>query len=135
MTIHDMNFDGYDDLDLFGWSPNNTIPHYYWLWDQETQRYQFAFILQGAEADPESQEIRATAKSFGGDGPEGGFYQTNIYRYVDFGELALVRREVTQIRGGKMCIRDRALWREDQCRHQSHRSAGQSRAEMPPAGA
>lgn len=104
MTIHDMNFDGYDDLDLFGWSPNNTIPHYYWLWDQETQRYQFAFILQGAEADPESQEIRATVKSFGGDGPEGGFYQTNIYRYVDFGELALVRREVMQIRDGKSLL-------------------------------
>ena len=49
MEAADLNFDGNTDLGLFGWPANNTIPYYYWLWDEETEQYQYVFVLQGAE--------------------------------------------------------------------------------------
>lgn len=88
MTVHDMNFDGCEDLDLFGWICNNTIPHYYWLWDSESDQYVYAFCLQGAKPDPERQEVLSEYK-YSGVG-----YHRDFYCYDSDGMLTLVRRDV-----------------------------------------
>lgn len=47
MEVLDLNFDGNTDFGLFGWPANNTIPYYYWMWDPEAGRYQYAFTQIG----------------------------------------------------------------------------------------
>ena len=47
MEVLDLNFDGSADFGLFGWICNNTIPYYYWIWDAETEQYQYAFPHKG----------------------------------------------------------------------------------------
>lgn len=86
----DLNFDGNTDFGLFGWTTNNTIPYYCWMWDPETEQYQYAFTLQGAEAHPETKELTAEYK----DGPAGSRYVTEVYKPGETGELLLDRVEV-----------------------------------------
>ena len=88
MTVRDMNFDGCDDLDLFGWICSNTIPHYYWLWDQNTEQFSYAFCLQGAVINPERQEICSEYKE------NAARYCRDYYQYNEAGALVLVRRDV-----------------------------------------
>jgi len=90
MTAADMNFDGNTDLGLFAFSPNNTIPFYFWTWDPEAEQYRYAFTLQGAEAHPETKELTAEYK----DGPAGSRYVTEVYKPDETGELLLDRVEV-----------------------------------------
>ncbi len=86
----DLNFDGNTDFGLVGWTTNNTIPYYCWMWDPETEQYQYAFTLQGAEAHPETKELTAEYK----DGPAGSRYVTEVYKPDETGELLLDRVEV-----------------------------------------
>lgn len=87
MKVLDLNFDGDTDFGLFGWSPNNTIPYYYWQWDGE--RYQFTCILQGVEVHPESMEISSEYKVH----LDGVQSQRDYYQPDGNGELQLVRQE------------------------------------------
>ena len=87
MTVLDLNFDGNTDFGLFGWPANNTIPYYYWLWDPATEQYQYAFVLQEAEADPETKELISEYKS----GSAGSQWITEVYRPDDNGALYLHR--------------------------------------------
>lgn len=87
MEVLDLNFDGNTDFGLFGWSPNNTIPYYYWQWDGE--RYQFACTIQGAEVHPETGEVSSEYKW----GEGGATYQRDFYRPDGEGNLYLVRQE------------------------------------------
>lgn len=104
LSISDMNFDGSGDIDLFGWVCNNTIPYYYWLWDSEAGQYRYSFTLQGAEAHPGTGEVLSSSKSYGGDGPEGGYYHTDYYRYNASGALTLIRRDVARLEGDTTMI-------------------------------
>lgn len=88
MTVRDMNFDGCDDLDLFGWICNNTIPHYYWLWEPDAQQFSYAFCLQGAKITPERQEVCSEYKE------TTACYCRDYYQYDESGTLVLVRRDV-----------------------------------------
>ena len=90
MEALDLNFDGNTDFGLFGWTTNNTIPYYCWMWDPETEQYQYAFTLQGAEARPETKELAGGYK----DGPAGSRYVTEVYKPGETGELLLDRVEV-----------------------------------------
>lgn len=87
MEVLDLNFDGNTDFGLFGWSPNNTIPYYYWQWDGE--RYQFACTIQGAEVHPETGEVSSEYKVDSG----GVQYQRDFYQPDGEGSLYLVRQE------------------------------------------
>lgn len=89
MTVLDLNFDGNTDLGLFGWPANNTIPYYYWLWDEGTGQYRYAFVLQEAEAHPETGELTAGYKS----GSAGSQWITEVYKPGEDGELYLDRVE------------------------------------------
>lgn len=55
----DVNFDGYEDIEVFGWTTNNTIPYFYWLWDPDAKQFVYSFRLQGTTVDPESKTLRA----------------------------------------------------------------------------
>lgn len=89
MTALDLNFDGNTDLGLFGWPANNTIPYYYWLWDEGTGQYRYAFVLQEAEVRPETGELTAEYKS----GSAGSQWITEVYKPGENGELYLDRVE------------------------------------------
>lgn len=56
----DVNFDGYADIEVFGWTTNNTIPYFYWLWEPDAQRYVYTFRLQGPTIDAETKTLRAS---------------------------------------------------------------------------
>lgn len=87
----DVNFDGYDDIEVFGWAPSNTIPYLYWLWDDGAQRFTYSFCMQVTGIDPETKTITVEYK----DGPGGARYCVETYEWRD-GELALVSREITE---------------------------------------
>ena len=90
MEVLDLNFAGYTDFGLFGWPANNTIPYYYWQWDPEAEQYQYAFVLQGADAHPETKELTSVYH----DGPAGAQGITEYYRADETGALYLDRVEV-----------------------------------------
>lgn len=89
MEVLDLNFDGNTDFGLFGWPANNTIPYYYWMWDPEAGRYQYAFTLQGVSADSEKQELKSTFRLSAVE------YETDYYRPDETGALYLARTEVS----------------------------------------
>ena len=89
MTVLDLNFDGNTDFGLFGWPANNTIPYYYWIWDAEAEQYRYAFVLQEAEANPETKELTAQYKS----GSAGSQWIVEYYKPDENGELYLHRVE------------------------------------------
>ena len=91
MEALDLNFDGNTDFGLFGWTPNNTIPYYYWTWDRSAGQYRYACTLQGAEADPETGEVVSEYKS----GEAGSRYIYDYYRPDESGALCMVRHEVS----------------------------------------
>ena len=90
MEALDLNFDGNTDFGLFGWTPNNTIPYYYWTWDPAAAEYRYACTLQGAEANPETGEVVSEYKS----GEAGSQYVDDFYRPDEGGSLYMVRHEV-----------------------------------------
>ena len=89
MEAVDLNFDGNTDLGLFAFRANNTIPYFYWIWNTETGRYQYAFTLQGAEAHPETGELTSEYKS----GSAGSQWIREYYRPDEHGEMYLDRVE------------------------------------------
>ena len=95
MTVHDMNFDGWDDLDLYARITTNSVPHHYWLWNSATNRYVYAYTLPGASAHPESGEVVSE------------YRYDDITDYIDhyryggsFGSLVLVSRYVQDWKRG-----------------------------------
>lgn len=89
MEALDLNFDGNTDFGLFGWICNNTIPYYYWLWDEAAGVYRYAFSLQGAEAHPETGEVTSEYKS----GDAGSQWITRYYKPDAGGALVFDRLE------------------------------------------
>lgn len=90
MTALDMNLDGYTDIGVFGWIPNNTIPCYYWFWNESAGQFEYAITLQGAEVDEDNHRIIESFKS-GGAGSE---YTCNYYQPDGNGNLVLVDTKV-----------------------------------------
>lgn len=89
MEVLDLNFDGNTDFGLFGWPANNTIPYYYWMWDPEAGRYQYAFVLQGVSADSDRRELESTFRLSAVE------YETDYYAPDETGALYLARTEVS----------------------------------------
>ena len=90
--LRDVDFDGNPDLEVCGWCPNNAIPYYYWLWNPETEQFQYGFSLQLREVDTENQQLIAWYKV------ENGLYHTDYLRVNDQGELELLKREIEDVR-------------------------------------
>ena len=87
----DINFDGYEDLVVMGWIPNNTIPYYCYLWNADLGQYEYAFMLQGISIDTDNKEIISEYRYSG----ENFEYRYDHYRFNDNGELVLVNRVVS----------------------------------------
>lgn len=88
MEVLDLNFDGNADFGLFGWTANNTIPYYYWIWDAGAGAYQYAFTLQGVSADPEAKELKASFRLSATE------YEMDYYRPDETGALYLDRVQI-----------------------------------------
>ncbi len=83
----DMNFDGSEDIGLIGWiTASANIPYYYWLWDVERQRFEYAFCLPNAEVDAQARQIISGTRN-GADS-----YYTNYYEYDADAKLQNVKR-------------------------------------------
>lgn len=82
----DVNFDGYDDIEVFGWLPNNTVPYFYWLWDPGVKQYAYRFHLQGPTIDPETETLSAEYRESAAESWK------DVFRWED-GELVLVSHE------------------------------------------
>jgi len=87
-ALKDVNFDGYLDLEIYGWIPNNSIPYYYWCWNNETQQFEYSFCLQLLHIDQENELLIVWYKV------ENGLYYTDYYRVNEKNELELTNREV-----------------------------------------
>lgn len=94
MAVEDLNFDGSDDVDLFGWIPANAVPHYYWLWDSDLEAYRYALCLQGVSLDAQAREIVSEYRY------ANGVDYADYYAPDDTGDLMLVRREITDYTRG-----------------------------------
>ena len=103
-ALKDVNFDGYPDIEVWGWTPNNTIPYYYWCWNPETQQYEYAFCLQLTEIDTERKLLIEWYKV------ENGVYQTNYYQVADGNRLELVEQVTEDIRAEYSMGRRKLLW-------------------------
>lgn len=90
MTVQDMNFDGCPDIGVYGWTPNNTVPYYYWFWNKDAGRFEYAVTLQGAEPDGERRQVVECFKS----GGAGSAYTYNYYEPDENGMLRLVDTRV-----------------------------------------
>lgn len=82
-AVGDFNFDGSDDIAVYGWVTMVNAPYYYYLWDPETLAYEYGFCLAEAEFDAESKQVVSTTRSGASE------YQTDTYAYVD-GALTLI---------------------------------------------
>lgn len=92
VKLRDVDFDGNPDLEVCGWCPNNAIPYYYWLWDPETEQFQYGFSLQLREVDAENRQLIAWYKV------ENGLYYTDYLRVNDQGVPELIKREIEDVR-------------------------------------
>ena len=86
VALRDVNFDGYLDLEVWGWCPNNSIPYYYWCWNEETQQFEYAFCLQLTDVDEERKHLISYQKV------GGGVYYIERYRVTGENKLELVER-------------------------------------------
>jgi len=91
-ALKDVNFDGYLDLEVCGWTPNNSIPYYYWCWNNDTRQFEYSFCLQLTGIDEENKLLIASYKV------EIGLYYTDYYRVNEKNKLELVRREIEDVR-------------------------------------
>lgn len=91
-ALKDVNFDGYLDLEVCGWVPNNSIPYYYWIWNHDIQQFEYGFCLQLSEIDTVNQQLIAWYKV------ENGLYHTDYYRVNGKNQLELVNREIEDVR-------------------------------------
>ena len=86
VNLKDVNFDGYPDLEVWGWSPNNSIPYYYWCWNPETLQFEYAFCLQLTDIDTERKHLISYTKA------GGGVYYMERYRVTKENKLELAER-------------------------------------------
>ena len=84
----DVSFDGCDDIEVFGWLPNNTIPYFYWVWNVDAQRYEYSFRLQGPTIDAKTRLLSADYRE------SAALSWHDIYEWQN-GELVLVSHEAT----------------------------------------
>ncbi len=85
-ALRDVNFDGYPDIEVWGWCPNNSIPYYYWCWNPGTKQFEYAFTLQLTDVDEERKHLISYQKV------GGGVYYTERYRVTKDNELELAER-------------------------------------------
>jgi len=86
VTLRDVNFDGYLDIEVWGWCPNNSIPYYYWCWNPDRQQFEYAFCLQVTDVDEEQKHLISYQKV------GGGVYYIERYRITDENKPELVER-------------------------------------------
>lgn len=91
-ALRDVNFDGYPDIEVWGWCPNNSIPYYYWCWNPGTEQFEYAFTLQLTDVDEERKHLISYQKV------GGGVYYTERYRVTKDNELELAERMTEEYR-------------------------------------
>ncbi|HHV72496.1 MAG TPA: hypothetical protein GXX38_07805 [Clostridia bacterium] len=91
-ALKDVNFDGYMDLEVCAWTPNNSIPYYYWCWDNENQQFEYSFCLQLTGVDEGNKRLIASYKV------ENGLYYTDYYQVNEKNKLELIAREIEDVR-------------------------------------
>lgn len=94
LTVRDMNFDGSQDIDLYGTAERAAPPHIYYLWSGDMGAYLYAFTLRGADTDPETREVVTNYRQ------DSAVECTDRYGYEDGWTLKLVSREARDWKRG-----------------------------------
>lgn len=94
LTLRDMNFDGADDIDLYGDVTRSVDPHYYYLWNADAGAYVYAFTLRGVELDPDTRQIVSSYRR------DDGLDCVERLQYGDGGALELVSRVTEDWKNG-----------------------------------
>ena len=93
LQAKDVNFDGNQDMEIFAWITNTSIPYYYMLWNRNSGQFEYGFRIQLTEVDYDNQQLVASHR-------EGaGTYYTDYYRYNENGELYLADVEIKDSEG------------------------------------
>lgn len=92
VMLQDVNFDGYLDLLVWGWTPNNSIPYLCWCWNPDTKQYEYTFTLQLTDVNYENQQLVSWYKV------ENGLYYTDYYIVTDDNQLELMDRQIEDVR-------------------------------------
>ncbi len=83
LQAKDVNFDGNQDMEIFAWITNTSIPYYYMLWNRNSGQFEYGFCIQLTELDYDNQQLVASHRA------GAGTYYTDYYRYNENGELYL----------------------------------------------
>lgn len=83
-ALKDVNFDGYEDLEVCGWLPNNNIPYYYWCFHPDTEQFKYAFCLQLTRIDEENKLLVSECRE------QWGVYSISSYHVNEENQLELV---------------------------------------------
>lgn len=87
LSVEDVNFDGTGDLSVLAWSTTGAnLPRYYWLWHEESQRFEYAFCLSNLEVDAENRRLITNTRE------NAVTYVTEYYEYAENGSIRLTRR-------------------------------------------
>ena len=87
LTVEDVNFDGTGDLSVLAWNTTGAnLPRYYWLWNEENQRFEYAFCLSNLEVDAENRQLVTSTRE------NAVTYVTEYYEYAADGSIRLTRR-------------------------------------------
>lgn len=90
--LQDVNFDGYFDLQVCGWTPNNSLPYYFWCWNNDKKQFEYCFTLQLTGIDEENKQLIAWYKV------ENGLYYTDYFIVNAQNKLELIDREIEDVR-------------------------------------
>lgn len=85
-TRKDINFDDSQDIGLMAWvSAYKNLPYFYWIWNTETQRFEYAYSLSNVIVD-RNEKVLMTKEVASGKGEE-----TTYYKYGEDGNLIMIR--------------------------------------------
>ncbi len=90
VTLKDINFDGYLDLEVFGWIVSGNTPYYYWCWNPEMEQFEYAFCYQITGID---EERNLLVSSYHAGGIYDVAYFTDYFRVTMDNKLMLVESE------------------------------------------
>jgi hypothetical protein len=93
VSYFDINFDGYNDIEI-DCGVNNLIPIYsFWLYDKKKKRYVYSSDfsqLHRYHIDKDNKEISSVAQSLGGSGGYSCLYRVKMANYLKFWITTLI---------------------------------------------
>lgn len=92
LTLDDLNFDGFPDIRLMGTAGTVNITYLCWLWDVQTEQFDYAFSLVGYDVQIDSVAQLLITQHRDGYGQ----YYTDYYRYDNQSKTLLLMKQILE---------------------------------------